>query len=183
MDAWHFGRGQTDPPAFPKNVADFVKEVRTHSPHSKIILFPWWIPFGPNATNQGVMEVFQHCVEQAKLNNIWAATTVPAFMQARLERPDLHVTITKTDGHPGIHGSYINACSLFALITGQSPVGLPATLTVTARGDFPVTSQQKNRPAPGTKVDFTIAPDDAKYLQQVAWKVYQREIKNTKPAE
>jgi hypothetical protein len=24
---------------------------------------------------------------------------------------------------------------------------------------------------------------DAKYLQELAWKVYQREIKNTKPAE
>jgi len=30
---------------------------------------------------------------------------------------------------------------------------------------------------------LTIAPDDAKYLQELAWKVYQREIKNTKPAE
>jgi len=30
---------------------------------------------------------------------------------------------------------------------------------------------------------LTIAPDDAKYLQEFAWKVYQREIKNTKPAK
>ena len=29
----------------------------------------------------------------------------------------------------------------------------------------------------------TIAPADAKYLQELAWKVYQREIKNTKPAK
>ncbi|MGO8751898.1 MAG: hypothetical protein ACLQNE_38640 [Thermoguttaceae bacterium] len=50
-------------------------------------------------------------------------------------------------------------------------------------GNFPPASQEKNRPAPGTKVDFTIAPDDATYLQEVAWKVYQREIKNIKPAE
>ncbi len=128
------------------------------------------------------MEVFQRCVEQAKLNNIWVATTGPAFMEARLQRPDLHVILTKTNAHPGMHGSYINACSLFTLITGRSPVGLPATLTITATGNFPPASQEKNRPAAGTKVDFTVAPDDAKYLQEVAWKVYQREIKNTKPA-
>ena len=172
MDAWHLGRGPTGigkadvPPDFPKAVAEFVKQVRAHSPNCKIVLFPWWIPGGPKATNEGVMEVFHRCVEEARLNDIWVATTGPAFMEARLERPDLHVTHSKTDAHPGIHGAYINACSLFAIITGKSPVGLPATLRM-----------------PGRDVSFTIAPDDAKYLQDVAWKVYQREIKNTKPVK
>jgi hypothetical protein len=169
MDAWHFGRGATDPPGFPKAVAAFVKPVRAHSPNCKIILFPWWIPDGPKATNEGVMEVFGRCVEEAKLNNIWVATTGPAFMEVRLARPDLRITQSKTDAHPGVHGAYINACSLYAVITGQSPVGLPATLSITATD--------------GKKADFVIAPDDAKYLQEVAWKVYQREIKNTKPAK
>jgi hypothetical protein len=166
MDAWQFGRGRTDPPDFPRAVADFVKQVRAHSPSCKIILFPWWIPDGPKATNEGVMEVFHRCVEQAKPNDIWVATTGPAFMEARLERPDLHITVSKTDAHPGVHGAYINACSLFILIAGQSPAGLPATLRI-----------------PGREADSTIAPDDAKYLQELAWKVYQREIKNTKPAK
>jgi hypothetical protein len=138
MDAWHLGRGPTDqgqgrasvPPDFPKAVAVFVKQVRAHSPKCKIILFPWWIPGGPRATNEGVMEVFHRCVEQAKVNNIWVATTGPAFMEARLERPDLRVTKSKTDAHPGTHGAYINACSLFAIIADKSPVGLPATLRI-----------------------------------------------------
>src|SRR6266446_6661375 len=172
MDAWHLGRARADwgqgrasvPPDFPKAVAVFVKQVRAHSPKCKIILFPWWIPGGPKATNEGVMEVFHSCVDQAKVNNIWVATTGPAFMEARLERPDLHITKSKTDAHPGNHGAYVNACSLFAMIADQNPVGLPATLTITGTG--------------GRKVDFTIAPDDAKYLQELAWKVYQREIKN-----
>ena len=90
-------------------------------------------------------------------------------MEARLERPDLRVTKSKTDAHPGIHGAYLNACSLFTIITGNSPVGLPATLRITAAG--------------GRRVNYTIAPDDAKYLQEVAWKVYRREIKDTKPAK
>jgi len=175
MDAWHLGRGSADgsqgnasvPPEFPKAVAEFVKQVRAHSPKCKIILFAWWIPRGPTATNEGVMEVFHRCVEQAKVNDIWVATTGPAFMEAFLERPDLHITKSKTDAHPGKHGAYINACSLFAIISGKTPVGLPATLRITATD--------------GKKESFAITPGDAKYLQELAWKVYQREIKNTKP--
>jgi hypothetical protein len=112
------------------------------------------------------MKVFHRCVEAAKPNDIWVATTGPAFMEARLERPDVHVTVSKEDAHPGIHGAYINACSLFAILTGENPVGLPATLKI-----------------PGRDEDLTIAPDDAKYLQELAWKVYRREIKNTKPSQ
>ena len=175
MDAWHLGRASADgsqgnasvPPDFPKAVAVFVKQVRAHSPQCTIILFPWWIPRGPTATNEGVMEVFRRCVEQAKANDIWVATTGPTFMEASLERPDLHITKSKTDAHPGNHGAYLNACSLFAIISGKSPVGLPATLRIAA--------------ADGKKEDFAIAPGDATYLQELAWKVYQREIKNTKP--
>jgi hypothetical protein len=170
IDAWHFGRGRTEPPDFPKNVAAFVEQVRAQSPKCKIILFPWWLP-DAKATNEDVMDIFRRCVEQARLNDIWVATTGPAFMEVRLARPDLRVTYSKTDAHPGVHGAYVNACSLYALITGRSPVGLPATLKITADANG------------GKTVDFTIAPDDAKYLQEAAWRVYQREIKNTKPAK
>jgi hypothetical protein len=87
-------------------------------------------------------------------------------MEARLERRDLRITVSEEDAHPGIHGAYLNACSLFAILTGESPVGLPATLKI-----------------PGRDEDLTITPDDAKYLQELAWKVYRREIKNTKPSQ
>jgi hypothetical protein len=164
MDAWQFQRGATDAPGFPDAVTAFVKEVRAHSPQCQIILFPWWIPSGRDATNEGVMKVFERCVEAARPHDIWVATTGPAFMEARLARPDLRVTVSDQDAHPGIHGAYINACSLFAILTGESPVGLPTTLKI-----------------PGK--DPPIAPDDAKYLQELAWKVYQRELKHTKRAK
>jgi hypothetical protein len=169
MDAWQFGRGRIDSQGLSKPVAAFVKQVRAHSPKCKIILFPWWIPNGPKATNEGVMEVFHRCVEEAKANDIWVATAGPAFMEARLARPDLRITLSKSDAHPGLHGAYLNACSLFTIITGRSPVGLPATLKITGSG--------------GKRVDYTIEPGDAKYLQELAWKVYQRERTNTKPAK
>ena len=174
IDAWHLGRGPNEfgasdvPARFPKAVGAFVKQVRAHSPNCKIILFPWWIP-GRKATNEAAMEVFRRCVEQAKRNNIWVATTGPAFMEAAVARSDLRITKSKADAHPGIHGAYLNACSLYTILTGQSPVGLPATLII-----------KKDN---GHKANYTLPPGDAHYLQKLAWKVYQREIKNTKPAK
>jgi hypothetical protein len=177
IDAWHLGREPVEkdparasvPPGFPKAVSAFANEVRAHSPGCKIILFPWWIPRGPKVTNEGAMEVFRSCVEQAKTNVLWVATTGPAFMEARLARPDLKITVSNTDAHPGNEGAYLNACSLYAIIADKSPVGLPAALEITS-------------PA-GKKKSFVLAPEDAKYLQELAWKIYQREIKNTKPAK
>ena len=177
IDAWHLGREQTEkdparasvPPGFAKAVSAVVQEVRAHSPGCKIILFPWWIPRGPKVTNEGAMEVFRSCVEQAKANELWVATTGPAFMEARLARPDLKITASKTDAHPGKEGAYLNACSLYAIITDKSPEGLPAILEVTS--------------AAGKTKNLALKPDDAKYLQELAWKVYQREFKNAKPAK
>ena len=74
------------------------------------------------------MKVFRHCVDAAKVNNIWVATTGPAFTEAHLARADLNITVSKDDAHPGVHGAYLNAGSLYAILTGESPVGLPATL-------------------------------------------------------
>jgi hypothetical protein len=36
---------------------------------------------------------------------------------------------------------------------------------------------------PGRDKDLVIATTDAKYLQELAWKVYQRELKHTRPAK
>jgi len=166
MDGWQFRRGGTDAPEFPDAVTSFVKQVRVHSPGCTIILWPWWIPRGPDATNEGVMKVFHHCVEAARRNDVWVATTGPAFMEALLARRDLKIEVSDEDAHPGVHGAYLNACSLFAILTGESPVGLPATLKI-----------------PGREQDLTLAPADAKYLQELAWKVYQRESKHTRPAK
>lgn len=171
MDAWHLGRGRNEygraevPADFPKALASLTKEIRAHSPDCKIILFSWWVPSGSKRSNEGVMEVFNSCVEHVKASDVWVATTGPAFMEAWLDRADLRITKSKSDAHPGVHGAYINACSLFAIIADKSPVGLPATLKI------------------GRREDFMVEPEEAKYLQELAWKVHQREIKNTKPAK
>lgn len=165
MDAWQLTRGSTDSPEFPEATTAFVKRTRERFPKCQIILFPWWLPQN-SATNEDVMKVFGHCVEAARPNNIWVATTGPAFTEARLARPDLQITFSKQDPHPGIHGAYINACSLFSILTDETPVGLPATMKLR-----------------GHEKEFTIAENDAKYLQTLAWNIYQRELQRTRPAE
>lgn len=175
IDAWHLGRkrgafGTTDVPAeFPAAVAAFAKQVRAHSPGCTVILFPWWIPDGPNATTAGAMAVFRRCAEEARRNDLLVATTGPAYAEALLARPDLRVRKSKADAHPGADGAYLNACSLYAAITGKSPVGLPAMLTLTAPD--------------GKKADYAVGAADAKYLQELAWKVYEREIESVRPAK
>jgi hypothetical protein len=162
MDAWQFKRGSTASPEFGDATAEFVRRFREHSPKCQIILFPWWLPQN-SATNEDVMKVFHACVEAARPHGIQVATTGPAFQEARLARPDLQITVSRQDAHPGIHGGYINACSLMAILSGDSPVGLPATLK-----------------GPGQE-EFRIEADDAKYLQELAWKVFQRELLHTNP--
>ena len=55
--------------------------------------------------------------------------------------------------HPGVKGSYIYACSLYAVLTGKSPAGL--------------TNRVPKQPADA------ITPDEAKRFQEAAWKVHQ----------
>jgi len=172
--------GSPAAPDFPEAVAGFVKDIRAHSPNCNIILYSVWP--GKKGTKEQAQEIFQRCIEQAKQHSIWVATTGPALFEASVERPDLKLHRSDTDGHPGMHGGYINACSLFALLTGQSPVGLPSKFTVGATYDFPPKSQAE-RPKQGEKVDYSLSESDARFLQEVAWKVYQREIRNTKPHE
>lgn len=56
--------------------------------------------------------------------------------------------------HPGVKGSYINACAIYAAITGLTPVGL--------------TNRLPNLP------EETLSPVQAKRFQEAAWHVHQQ---------
>jgi hypothetical protein len=64
--------------------------------------------------------------------------------------------------HPGKKGSYIYACTLFAALTGQSPVG--------------VTNRIPKQPAD------TVTAAEAKQFQEAAWKVHQEVNPATAPS-
>jgi hypothetical protein len=63
--------------------------------------------------------------------------------------------------HPGKKGSYLYACTLYAVLTGQSPVGLSHRI-------------------PG-QPEETVSPAEAKQFQETAWRVHQ-EINGKEPA-
>ena len=137
----------------------------------KIILFPLvdssWTQCDES---KAPWKCFESCLETSESERRfgWRRPDLPLWKQ-RLERPDLKITVSKTDAHPGKENNYHNACSLYAIITDKSPVGLPATLEMKS-------ADSKMR-------WFAIASDAAEYLQKLAWKVYKREIENTKPAK
>jgi hypothetical protein len=66
------------------------------------------------------------------------------------QRLDLY---DKDKAHPGKKGSYIYACTLYAILTGQSPVGL--------------TNHLPKQP------EDTISAAEAKLFQESAWRVHQ----------
>ena len=51
----------------------------------------------------------------------------PAWARALEQQPDIR--LYHPDGtHPSNLGSYLTACVMFAVLTGKSPIGLPARL-------------------------------------------------------
>ena len=84
----------------------------------------------------------------------------PAWDLSRELRPDLQ--LYHPDGsHPSPTGTYLSACVMFSVLTGQSPVGLPARLT--------------SKDIHGEKLYLNIQTEEnALFLQQVAWQIVQQ---------
>ncbi len=92
-----------------------------------------------------------------ELGNVLGAKIVPvglAWQKALNLRPDL--PLYHFDGsHPSPMGTYLTACVFFGMITGKSPVGLPARLLMTDGN--------------GEKLYLNIqSPNDALFCQKVA---------------
>ena len=75
----------------------------------------------------------------------------PAWARVRRERPKLKL-FAYDGSHPTPAGTYLAACVFFAVLTGRSPVGLPAKVVYRDR----------------TLVE--LKPAVANYLQKAAWK-------------
>jgi len=67
----------------------------------------------------------------------------------------------------GKEGAYLNACSLYAIIAGKNPWDYQRHYVSSGRWK---------------EEDFTIAVPTPRIFR-TRWKIYQREIKNTKPSK
>jgi hypothetical protein len=65
--------------------------------------------------------------------------------------------------HPGKKGSYVYACTLYAALTGRTPVGL--------------TNRIPKQP------EETITPAEAKQFQEAAWRVHREVNPDPAPAK
>lgn len=109
----------------------------------------------PEAMQAGLARTY---IEAARAGQAAVAPVGLAWAAVRKARGAL--ALHKGDGsHPSPAGSYLAACVFHAVLTGRSPVGLPAKLTATVKG--------KNR----TLANIPAA--DAALLQKTAWETVQ----------
>ena len=90
-----------------------------------------------------------------------------AWRRVRHERPA--IDLFAPDGsHPSPSGTYLAACTFIAALLHRDPTGLPATVTGT-----PVDLETEQIQAGKTAVLAQLAPEEARALQQAAWRVWQ----------
>lgn len=120
-------------------------------------------PWTPQAMQAALAKAY---IEAARQGGSQVAPVGLVWSAVRKAHPGL--SLHKSDGsHPSIEGSYLAACVFHAVLTGRTPVGLPARLTDGVKGK--------------SRVLADIRPGDAAVLQAAAWRVV-REFRAKHPA-
>jgi len=110
----------------------------------------------PNLVPKSFLELHDRHVALGKELKVPVAAAGKAWLAYWGDSPTQEqiLALYHTDkGHPGPKGSYIYACTLYARLTGQSPVGLTHRIP-----HFP---------------EKTITATEAKRFQEAAWRVHQ----------
>jgi hypothetical protein len=105
---------------------------------------------------KGFLQMHDMQVAMGKKLNVPVATAGKAWLSYWGDDPTPEQRLALYDAdkaHPGKKGSYLYACSLYATLTGHTPVGL--------------THRVPKQP------EATIAPEEAKKFQEAAWRLYQ----------
>jgi hypothetical protein len=117
----------------------------------KTLIYCTWV--GSDAAPETQEPLTQAQLEIARTLKAAFVPVGPAWQTVRQERPDF-ILHNSDKLHPGVHGAYLRDCVFYAVLTGQSPVGIPF------------------RTALGREVE--VEKDTAAYLQEVAWKTVLR---------
>jgi len=155
------GKEPTDPVYYQTHEAAalLVEKIRTHCPKTQIIFYQ---PWSYNFSDEQIPLYSAFRKEMTGTHHFSDfIPMIEAMCYARAEKPELTIHRNSGNVHPGVDGGYLIACLLTCGITGESPVGLPATLSVAETYDHKST-------------EFVVEPEDAKFLQETAWNFYQR---------
>ena len=140
---------------FRKYAGLFVEKIRKAQPDARIIFYLTWarqhLPEEQATITKAYLEV-------ARQHNALVAPVGEAWKDAFAARKDL-VLHSSDKSHPNPMGTYLAGCVFYATITGKTPVGLPAKI-------------EGIKSAAG--LTFDLKPDEAKFLQEIAWKTVER---------
>jgi hypothetical protein len=128
----------------------------------------FYLTWARKATPQDQAALNSACIRAAKAGAARVAPVGMAWATVRREDPSLE--LFQPDGsHPSAAGSYLAACTLFAAIFNESPVGLPS-----ATEGAPV-NPESGVPEPTKTVALVdLGPDTARVLQDSAWDAWQQ---------
>lgn len=161
---------------FQNSLTRIVEKVRGKNRDARIVLYMVWSSQN-RPDQQGVIS--ESCRKGAERLGLVLAPVGEAAWKILAERGDMRFFRTKKDSHPGYVGGYLIACTLFAAITGATPVGLPTTLSLPANYDFPVPVRTPDRDrkihelGPGPNYTFDVGANKGATLQAAAWKCYR----------
>jgi hypothetical protein len=137
-------RPLTDEPAMLKYAKLFNAEIKNAG--AQTVLFMTWARFHQPENQRVITRAYDAIAREL---NALVARVGPAWERMLEQRPGLKLHM-EDRSHPTPAGTYLAACVFYATLTGDSPQGLPATVT-TANGKT-----------------ITVDPADAKLLQRAA---------------
>jgi hypothetical protein len=140
---------------FRKYAGLFVEKIRKAQPDARIIFYLTWARQHLPEEQATITKTY---LEVARQHNALVAPVGEAWKDAFAARKDLALHLSDKS-HPNPMGTYLAGCVFYATITGKTPVGLPAKI-------------EGIKSAAG--LTFDLKPDEAKFLQEIAWKTVER---------
>lgn len=152
-----------DPAYFWKYAKLFDEEIRKVGAKT-VILMSWKDKNDAASLQQALDFAF---VKFASSSGAVAAPVSLAWQRIRDNAPGINLYF-KDDHHPSPEGSYLEACVLYASLTGRSPVGAISTIQGTA------VEEDEGKVLEGKTETLVELPHEiARTLQQTAWDTYQ----------
>jgi hypothetical protein len=135
--------------------AKLVAKIREAQPDAKPVFYMTW---ARQHIPEQQAEITKTYAAAAKVNKALLVPAGEAWKEAFAAREGL-VLHEKDKSHPNPTGTYLTACVFYAVLTGESPVGLPAKIEAAGGGKKPVCD---------------LPEEEAKFLQETALKTTKR---------
>jgi hypothetical protein len=142
---------------FDKYARLLAEKIHQANPGAKVMFYLTW---ARQHLPQEQATITKAYLAAARDTKSLVAPVGEAWREALSARPGLRLH-QDDKSHPTVAGSYLAGCVFYAAITGQSPLGLPGRIEIIRTGKD------------GTPL-YDLSPQDARFLQEIAWKTVQR---------